>query len=190
MFRRRENYLTSAEIKIIDDAQQKMVVALKKRSLAPADFDTNIEYLKNFEELSEAGLRELCDRHLKQKKKAIADYRTTKYQLLQEFSLSKIDDEEKTWQAIQDRLYGSIREIITEEFSKEPRIINLDVSHNTNKRKDTGVIVSVDKEYTITFSDRTEINLTSLDNKSLAKARIQFDEKMLALAEQNHRLAI
>lgn len=182
--------LLESDKKILIELRNQYISALKKRSENPADFATNIACIKEMRAIANA-YQSLMAPFLKQflkhkeKNKSCGFFTAMKYAY-------DVKQHSKLVKEASEILYSKEwRNVMTEEFSKESRIIALDCQeHETvNQTFDHGVYtktVRQDNAYKIKFSDDTVLTLKSLTNEeTLAAGKKIFDTKMEDLAKVN-----
>lgn len=155
----------------LNDARTIYIDALKARSANPSNFHCNIECLKEFEKSIEIVLKIMISRHenLEHANEIIDE----DIEVVNFFNVVK--------KLIFDVL---TTEIIIAEMLKEPRITELsaDVRHNKKTVNNQVTQNFTEREYTITFSDHSEMKLNNLTPETLSENEAKFREKMDELA--------
>lgn len=188
MFQRKE-YFNEEEKAQLKYVQELYLAGLYKRSTDPANFDNNIACLKQWRTANQIYMRVLIPR-LKEKlnngengfqQHSIIAFA---YSYKTVFSAHKM-----VKQAVKIVLTDDVREIVKNEFSKEPLITRLNYHAKYRPETITNGHSEVFNTHlvncSISFLDGSAINIRSLDDEAeLTQARQLFESKMLGLTNK------
>jgi len=164
---------------------RRYIKALEKRLVNPSDFDTNIICLKEFAECVN-NFMTVAKPHFIKKFKAENDSEKSYFSFFRDQSSAQAVDEDLILAIAKEKAFGGSNRI---ELSLEGhRIIDLNSSESFRRvvtANGQPLSFTTTIKHTITFSDQFVLTLTDFTPQSLAKARIQFREKMEELAAEN-----
>ncbi len=185
---RKKHYFSEKERQELFMVQHQYVQAIVDRSNNPGDFDVNITCLKTIKTACATWLS-IIQPYLEKSLESTSKSFNSPFKLFGLAILGReLYSQSKIMQEAQKVLFPkSVTALIKTEFAKEPRIILLNAHEDhkettTIKDSNTKTTMTDITEYTITFSDNSKLIIHSLDDKELAAAKVQFDNKMRELS--------